>query len=372
MRPELSNGQSHFWQWDTGQKIKVDGAAKELHYIGIDGAVEVGADGWAAVPDELLQHSGTLLGWAYLTDHTIERFAVGVSPRSKPPDYVYTPTEVKTWTELEAKIRELEESGVSADTIEAAVNKWLENNPITVTEEDPTVPAWAKAAEKPTYTAAEVGALSADALQTATENALAQAKASGAFDGPKGDPGDPGKPGKDGAGLAVTGATVGQIVKIAAVDETGVPTAWEPVDMPSGGGGLRVVRDITLSDDVSRVDISSDDNGDPFVVSYAVCWVRGNTTDSTNSSVFLLPNGGWNVGDAYLETGKTLAPTTAGYQTSNLFAVWSAGGCIIDRVIPNSRDEVTRTSYSYGKPPLSKLSFVANFAAGTQIVILGF
>lgn len=91
MKPELSNGQSHFWQWDTKQKIKVDGEAKELHYIGIDGAVEVDGDGWAAVPDELLQNSGTLLGWAYLTDHTVERFTVGVSPRSKPPDYVYTP-----------------------------------------------------------------------------------------------------------------------------------------------------------------------------------------------------------------------------------------------------------------------------------------
>lgn len=105
----LSNNQTRFWQWDTNQKIKVDGAAKELHYIGIDGAVEVDGDGWAAVPDELLQNSGTILGWAYLTDHTIERFTVGVSPRSKPPDYVYTPTEVKTWTELEEKIRELEE-----------------------------------------------------------------------------------------------------------------------------------------------------------------------------------------------------------------------------------------------------------------------
>lgn len=113
MKPELSNGQSHFWQWDTKQKIKVDGEAKELHYIGIDGAVEVDGDGWAAVPDELLQNSGTLLGWAYLTDHTIERFAVGVSPRAKPPDYVYTPTEVKTWTELEQKIRELEKKSQS-------------------------------------------------------------------------------------------------------------------------------------------------------------------------------------------------------------------------------------------------------------------
>lgn len=148
MKPELSNGQSHFWQWDTNQKIKVDGEAKELHYIGIDGAVEVGGtagrDGWAAVPDELLQNSGTILGWAYLTDHTIERFTVGVSPRAKPPDYVYTPTEVKTWTELEQKIRELEESGVSADTIEAAVSKWMEENPIEVEETDPTVPEMLK------------------------------------------------------------------------------------------------------------------------------------------------------------------------------------------------------------------------------------
>lgn len=45
--------------------------------------------------------------------------------------------------------------------------------------------------------------------------------------GPKGD---------TGAGMDVTGATVGQIAKISAVDENGVPTAWGPADMPSGGG----------------------------------------------------------------------------------------------------------------------------------------
>lgn len=36
--------------------------------------------------------------------------------------------------------------------------------------------------------------------------------------------------------LGMTSA-VGQIAKISAVDANGVPTAWEPVDMPSGGGG---------------------------------------------------------------------------------------------------------------------------------------
>lgn len=35
----------------------------------------------------------------------------------------------------------------------------------------------------------------------------------------------------------ITGATVGQIAQITAVDASGVPTAWSPVDMPSGGEG---------------------------------------------------------------------------------------------------------------------------------------
>ena len=37
--------------------------------------------------------------------------------------------------------------------------------------------------------------------------------------------------------LIQSGASVGQIAKITAVDDTGKPTAWEAVDMPSGGGG---------------------------------------------------------------------------------------------------------------------------------------
>ena len=38
--------------------------------------------------------------------------------------------------------------------------------------------------------------------------------------------------------LNITGATVGQIAKITAVDDTGQPTVWEAVDMPSGGVAL--------------------------------------------------------------------------------------------------------------------------------------
>lgn len=54
---------------------------------------------------------------------------------------------------------------------------------------------------------------------------------------------DTGKPsrGETGSGMDITGATVGQIAKIAAVDASGVPTAWSPEDMPSGGSGDFVI-----------------------------------------------------------------------------------------------------------------------------------
>lgn len=114
------------------------------------------------------------------------------------------------------------------------------------------------------------------ALPTAINDALAQAKASGEFDGAKGDKGDKGDPGaqgirgekgdtgpagpkgadgKDGAGMDVTGAKVGQIAKITAVDAQGKPTEWEPVDMPSGGAmekPWRILRDIMITETVTE------------------------------------------------------------------------------------------------------------------------
>lgn len=132
--------------------------------------------------------------------------------------------------------------GVDPDDIAKAVADYLAAHPIE--ETDPTVPAWAKAKTKPTYSAAEVGAISRSDLQSATDAALAQAKASGEFDGPRG---PAGAPGKDGAGMDITGATVGQIAKIAAVDASGVPTAWSPVDMPSGATEAYVTAAITAA-----------------------------------------------------------------------------------------------------------------------------
>lgn len=143
--------------------------------------------------------------------------------------------------------------GADPEAIKTAVAEYLAAHPIE--ETDPTVPEWAKAETKPTYSAAEVGAIAQSDLQAATDAALAQAKASGEFDGatgPAGPQGPAGAPGKDGAGMDVTGATVGQIAKIAAVDASGGPTAWEPVDMPGGGGAWEKIIDTEVMEATPR------------------------------------------------------------------------------------------------------------------------
>lgn len=159
--------------------------------------------------------------------------------------------------------------GTDPEAIKTAVAEYLAAHPIE--ETDPTVPEWAKAKTKPTYSAAEVGAIAQADLQAATDAALAQAKASGAFDGPTGPTGPQGPagtPGKDGAGMDVTGATVGQIAKIAAVDASGVPTAWSPADMPGGGDGpaetFELIKHIKTTEAVNEIRINADDIGEPF------------------------------------------------------------------------------------------------------------
>lgn len=100
-----------------------------------------------------------------------------------------------------------------------------------------------------------------------------------------------------GSGIAVSGATVGQTVKIAAVDENGVPTAWEPVDFPSGGGGEAdppLLVDYTVPDDstASIIEFTSDDNGIAFNLNNRCYFVVDAIfPDSTSKNIGIVSNG---------------------------------------------------------------------------------
>lgn len=86
------------------------------------------------------------------------------------------------------------------------------------TETDPTVPAWAKEANKPTYTAAEVGALPADTVIPSIDGLATDSYVDNAVSAKI---------------TAPTTATVGQILSVKSVDTNGAPTEWEAVDYNS-------------------------------------------------------------------------------------------------------------------------------------------
>ena len=88
--------------------------------------------------------------------------------------------------------------------------------------------------------------------------------------------------------LIQSGATVGQIAKINAVDDTGKPTAWEAVDMPSGGGGTKT-EEVTETVTVSSENVTLDSGAPSQTVNLA-----------------------WNV-----QGGKTIPPFTNYYSNLN-------------------------------------------------------
>lgn len=165
MNIELSNGLHHFYQWDTGQKVKAPDGVETIHFrIDNDHAAPIAVvNGWATVPDECFQSGDDLIYYAYDENHTTDSARVEVVNRPKPTGYIYTPTEIKTWESLDARIKALENGGGVAGV--SSVN------------------GQTGAVE---LTAKGLGALTEDDLQSATNAALAQAKASGEFDGPAG------------------------------------------------------------------------------------------------------------------------------------------------------------------------------------------
>ena len=120
-------------------------------------------------------------------------------------------------------------------------------------------------------------------------------------------------PESSGGGIAVTGAKVGQTVKISAVDGNGVPTAWEPTDFPSGGGGSewRLIASIVTEEEVQEIVVSEDMDGNPISCNEVYVYFYGRPvknddgSDSTGVGIVFLPNGYWSSGTYASSAGLT-------------------------------------------------------------------
>ena len=127
----IANDRKSLWQWDLNQQLTVAGDCTEVHYLdrGAPSTLTVAIkDGKADIPNILLQKAGRLVVYAYIIDaqdhHTKICETFGISARPKPDDYVYTETEVKTWSNLQSQIGDLADLETEAkENLVAAINE---------------------------------------------------------------------------------------------------------------------------------------------------------------------------------------------------------------------------------------------------------
>lgn len=219
----LNDGRNELWQWDTGRTLSVDADCSQVHFsnkvFGRSIDVDV-SDGTAIIPDILLQTDKDLNVWAFVgtaeNGYTKISKTFKVNRRNKPADYVFTPPEQTTLSELVERLDAIEESQ-DPDAIKNVVKDYLKQNPVEVPVK--SVNGKTGAVE---LKASDVGAISKEDLQNATNEALAQAKESGEFDGaagpqgPQGDPGPAGADGPPGDDYVLTDADRQEIAEIAA------------------------------------------------------------------------------------------------------------------------------------------------------------
>lgn len=137
---KIQDGRSELYQWDTDRYIAVseDLIVNELHFsvrhTGVSVDVPV-VDGLARIPDEFLQISKPLYVYAFYGDaqsgYTKYSTSFNIVKRSKPADYMFTPSGQTTLAELVERLDRIEEAQ-GPDAIKNAVEDYLEQNPVEV------------------------------------------------------------------------------------------------------------------------------------------------------------------------------------------------------------------------------------------------
>lgn len=273
-------------QWDLNRKVIITGydGVAEVHFAspGDDhGAYVVELiDGQAEIPNILLTMAGTINVYVYPADRTVFATALWVMAREKPDDYIYTETEVLSYKTLDEKIGDLAKLTTTAKkNLVAAINEAATKGMASI------------------YMRVAEGYIeySGDGVSWKQLIAVAELK------GDKGDKGDPGSDatvdivtptaestdtqaasakavwdllGGGGSGtdisLGVTGASVGDIIKVKAVDDSGKPMEWEAAGDGSGQP-YKILYSQTLTE-MAAVSVSTSDEAatcNEYIISVA-------------------------------------------------------------------------------------------------------
>ena len=185
------------FQWESGRRLQIiplqNMRVDSVHFSNPEDSValvvkpkEVDGMMIADIPNVLLQKGSNLVVYSVNVSsdcvETLRESVFSVRNRAKPSDYVYTETEVLSYSYLAKRIEDLEGEGLAK-----AVEAYLKENPVQAgaTKEE----AAQIEQNRTDIEQLNNNKLSKDELNTAIDSALTLAKASGEFDGENGEPG---------------------------------------------------------------------------------------------------------------------------------------------------------------------------------------
>lgn len=174
-------------------------------------------------------------------------------------------------------------------------------------------------------------------------------------------------------------ASAGQAIVVKAVDGNGKPTEWEPVDIPSGGGGSsqwKIIRDLTITENTDRVDINIDDAGEVFSLHEIQVFAYTRSHGDTAESFTFLMNGYWGTGDPYFSSGFKSTKSSDNYYAYNHFIATMQNGIANvfqpwKQYIINSNQGGDIFSIGDKYQAIESVSFVGKFITGCRFVLVG-
>lgn len=127
---DIYDGRPFFYQWDSEQRLIMNGLYEgcQIHFVNNTVTEPLTVLVYKKdnnlvcdVPNILLTTSDVITAYVYVEDElgnrTAQRNMFQVQHREKPGDYVYTETEVLHWSDLDERVKALEEGGVSPTSV---------------------------------------------------------------------------------------------------------------------------------------------------------------------------------------------------------------------------------------------------------------
>lgn len=357
-------GSTELWQWDTGRQIDCAGlqAGTKVQFAYSDTqtlstAVKT-ADGAsvADVPNQLLLRPGALMVYAYVTEadgasYTKYAARLNVQARPKPDDYVYTPTEVKSWQTIRDEIGDLDDLTTTAkNNLVAAINEAAASGgggggSIT---KDSIVTALG-------YTPEDAANKTTDLSANSTNTQYPSANA---------------------VWNAIPHPEAKTAAMTQAVGKDADGKLWTAPGGGSGGGGsaFSLIRSLALTEQTDRVDITTGDGGSAFALTEVYIAVEAQSYTETAEAVIFLPNGLWTSNNPYI---------TSSNKTTKASETWKSGmtfhaACLGNQMAfaeqcptKGNNNNLESKLGTIGGAAITKISLVSKLAAGCTVTVYG-